>query len=90
MAQDLPCPVPEGIVEDLLARVNTAGLVDLADALQPGDRVQLARGPFAGAVGTLMRLDAGGRVEMLLQLMYSSVRVSTERGMIITHKDPAS
>ena len=79
MGRDLPLPVPEGIVEDLLSASDPEGLVDFDRGFRPGDVVTIAVGPFAGAAGTLVRLDAKGRVEMLLALLSGSVRVTVDR-----------
>lgn len=84
MAHERPCPVPEGVVEDLVARARADGILDLDmdDALHPGDQVRIVDGPFAGGFGTLMRLDEKGRVELLLDLMRTQVRVKVSRDML--------
>lgn len=79
MANDLPLPVPDGIVEELIEAIGKDGVVDLDRGLRPGDTVRLQEGPFGGFVGELRSMDEKGRVEVLLNLMNSTVRVHTER-----------
>lgn len=81
-AHERPCPIPEGIVEELAERADPAGRIDLDDDLQPGDQVRILQGPLAGCLGVLMRLDEKGRVEMLLDFMRASVRVKVARGIL--------
>jgi transcriptional antiterminator RfaH len=76
-----PIPVPVGIVESLLAHSN-GNLTRLDDGLVEGQAVRILRGPFADFVGTLARLDANGRVKVLLQLMGTSVPVALDRSAL--------
>lgn len=82
MAHERPCPVPEGVVEDLSARVRSNGIVDLDDELRPGDEICIVDGPLAGGLGKLVRLEDKGRVEILLDLMRTHVRVKVARNML--------
>ena len=71
-----PVAVPHGIVEDLQRRVGANGALDWTLSLKQGDRVSIVDGPFASFVGTLEHLDASGRIQLLLDLLGRSVRVS--------------
>ena len=82
MAGDMPCPVPQGIVEEWLAAVRPDGVVDPDYGFRPGDPVCLVAGPFAGGLGKLLSLDDKGRVEMLLEMLNGSVRVKVARDML--------
>lgn len=82
MGRELPCPVPDGVVEDLAAHAGANGVVEMDETLQPGDPVRLIDGPLAGSLGILTRLDENGRVEMLLDLMRACVRVKVARNML--------
>ena len=73
---DNPVPVPVGIVEDLQRRISPDGALDWASKLKIGDQVKISDGPFAAFVGTLEKLDASGRVRVLLDLLGRSVTVS--------------
>src|SRR6516225_9449286 len=70
---DRPVPVPEGIVETLIANSDEANLSLFASGLATGQPVRILSGPFANFVGTLERLDAAGRVRVLLEMMGTAV-----------------
>jgi transcription elongation factor/antiterminator RfaH len=75
-----PIAVAPGIVETLIQSTDGGGaLVFQADAFAIGDRVRLRSGPFAGSLGVLQRLDGVGRVQVLLELLGGSIKLSVER-----------
>jgi transcription elongation factor/antiterminator RfaH len=80
--QDRPVPVPEGIVETLIANSDEANLALFTSGLTTGQSVRILSGPFANFVGTLERLDAGGRVRVLLEMMGTAVPVAVRRSVI--------
>jgi transcription elongation factor/antiterminator RfaH len=71
--EDRPSPVPPGLVEAMLDRTDAEGETHLTGSLSPGQSVRILAGPFAQLVGTLDRLDAGGRVRVLLEIMGGTV-----------------
>jgi transcription elongation factor/antiterminator RfaH len=73
--QDRPSPVPRGLIEALLDRTDDAGETSLTYTFRPGDSVRLRDGPFANQLATLDRLDAHGRVRVLLEIMGGSVGI---------------
>src|SRR5215831_18486690 len=75
ICEDRPVPVPKGVVEALIARTNEANLTSFEVDLATGQTVRILSGPFADFVGTLERLDAAGRVRVLLTMMGSTVPV---------------
>jgi transcriptional antiterminator RfaH len=79
---DRPVPVPDGIVETLIANSDEANLALFASGLTTGQSVRILSGPFANFVGTLERLDAAGRVRVLLEMMGTAVPVAVRRGAI--------
>jgi len=79
---DRPVPVPEGIVETLIANSDEANLALFASGLTAGQSVRILSGPFANFVGKLERLDAAGRVRILLEMMGTAVPVAVRRGAI--------
>jgi transcriptional antiterminator RfaH len=68
-ADSQPVPVPAGVVEALIGALDASGLVLLGSDLKPGEAVRIIAGPFAGGLGVLERLDARGRVRVLLNIM---------------------
>ena len=76
-----PVPVPVGIVESLIEQSD--GTLSRLDAgLVKGQQVRILSGPFADFVGTLERLDAAGRVQVLLQMMGTAVPVTLHRSAL--------
>ena len=78
-AHQRPMPVPTGVVEALLGSLDQSGLVRFDDGLKPGQRVRVVAGPFAEVLGVLQRLDAKGRVQVLLNIMGSQAPVRMDR-----------
>ncbi len=82
MAHDRPVPAPDGIVETLIRLADKSEGLAFADALERGQKVRLVAGPFAQALGILDRLDAAGRVEVLLEIMGGGIRVKLARSWV--------
>jgi len=78
-----PFPVPAGIVETLIERSDEANLTRLDADLVTGQSVRILSGPFAELVGTLERLDAAGRVRVLLDMMGTAVPVALHRSVLL-------
>ena len=83
---EYPNPVPRGVVESLQAHTGSDGALDWAPSFEVGQIVRVSEGPFAELVGKLERLDADGRVCVLLDLLGRSVPVSLHCGVL----DPAA
>ena len=81
--EDRPVPVPNGVVEALVARTDEAGLALFDAGLAMGQTVRILSGPFADFVGTLQRLDAAGRVRVLLTMMGTAVPVTLHRSVLL-------
>jgi transcription elongation factor/antiterminator RfaH len=79
---DRPVPVPEGIVETLIENSDEANLALFANGLTTGQSVRILSGPFANFVGKLERLDAAGRVRVLLEMMGTAIPVALRRSAI--------
>jgi len=78
-----PVPVPAGIVEALIERTDECGLTLFDSGLAQGQSVRILCGPFADCVGTLERLDAKGRVRVLLDMMGTAVPVALHRSALL-------
>jgi transcriptional antiterminator RfaH len=87
MKGDRPAPVPDGVVEQLIAHTTKSEVIDFLPELTPGQTVRFLRGPFAEKIGRLVSLDATGRVAVLLKIMGSerSVKVPAESLMPVAH-----
>ena len=79
MAGELPCPVPAGIVETMLALADAEGLLQLSSNLKVGAPVRFAAGPFAEQLGVIDRLDNAGRIRVLLNILGRQVPVRLNR-----------
>ena len=79
-SEDRPVPVLEGIVETLIQNSDEANLALFSSGLTTGQSVRILSGPFANFVGQLERLDAAGRVRVLLDMMGTTVPVAVRRG----------
>jgi transcriptional antiterminator RfaH len=75
---DRPAPLPAGVVEALRARADGSGAVPL-DALsmfEPGRKLLVTAGPFAGHTGKYETMTSDERVILLLELLGRSVEVA--------------
>jgi transcriptional antiterminator RfaH len=77
-----PVPVPVGVVEALIEQ-SDGNLTRLDTRLVKGQQVRILFGPFADFVGTLERLDEAGRVQVLLEMMGTSVPVALHRSALL-------
>ena len=79
MRGEAPHPVPDGVIEALIAVTVDGGIVDLAAKLQEGSPVRVMAGPFADQLAMLEQLDDSGRACILLEILGRQVRTTTER-----------
>jgi transcription antitermination factor NusG len=79
-AEGRPVPVPRGVVEAFVLRLDEVGLLRFDLGLRPGQSVSVVAGPFAQSLGVLQRLDSRGRVRVLLEIMGGAVSVAMEGG----------
>jgi transcription antitermination factor NusG len=82
MAHGKPQPVPPGVVETLIENTDGAGILQFGENLQVGQAVQILSGPFAHAIGELERLNANGRVRVLLDIMNGRISATLSRSRL--------
>jgi len=80
---DRPMPAPIGAVETIQSACDAQGSIREEPELAPGDPVRVASGPFVDLVGRLERLEAAGRVLVLLDLMGRRTSVALPRDHIL-------
>ena len=83
MRRDAPHPVPQGVVEGLLAACDPSGLFRHGLRLRVGGPVRLLTGPFAERLAVLDRLDDKGRVRVLLDMMGQEVSIATDANDVL-------
>jgi transcription antitermination factor NusG len=77
-----PQAVPQGVVERLVAAGDAQGNISFGFNLREGQAIKVMAGPFAELVGQLERLDDGGRVRVLLEILGGKVRVALPQGLV--------
>jgi transcriptional antiterminator RfaH len=82
MAGETPEPVPFGVVEQLLDYADDQGFIRFDHNLREGQSVRVTSGPFVNAIGCLERLDASGRVRVLLDIMGGAVPTLLDRSAL--------
>jgi transcription antitermination factor NusG len=86
VSEELPIPVPVGIVEKMIASARGDNIVVVEDLVGPeqlavGEEVRVIAGPFADLRG-LCRRSAAGRVVLLVEMMGRQVEFVTTRAMV--------
>jgi transcriptional antiterminator RfaH len=73
----VPAPMDDKIIDFLMARTNSQGVIVARSKLKAGQEVQITGGPFEGLVGIIEEPpDAKGRVKVLIDLLRRQVRVN--------------
>lgn len=77
----LPIPAPEELVADLLqvrGLINMSAPLSPESRLEPGQRVRVRSGPFAGYEGVIVRREKDVRLQVSVRFMDQGVSVSIE------------
>jgi transcription antitermination factor NusG len=82
MGVEQPIPVPQGIVETLVAATERSGTVRFDADLEIGQKVRILSGPFAETLCRLEHLDDRGRVRVLLEFMGAEVSARLDRSCV--------
>ena len=62
--------LPDALISEIRARTGTDEIVEVSRALEPGQEVEIALGPFQGLNGLVTRvINARERVEILIEWM---------------------
>jgi len=70
--------LPDTLIHEIRARTGPDELVEVAQALEPGQNVRIIQGPFQGLEALVTRLiTARERVEILIEWMGRSVHAET-------------
>ncbi len=78
-----PAPVPEGVVEAIMAREDESGLVKLTPpAFRAGEPIRITGGALANLVGRFQELEANQRVVLLMELLGRTLRVRVPVDMV--------
>ncbi|MEI6801301.1 MAG: transcription termination/antitermination NusG family protein [Pseudomonadota bacterium] len=81
-----PSRLPSGLI-DMLKQRCAGNLADsAANALQPGDNVYVASGPFAAFLATVERMDAKNRVWLLIDFMGRASRFSADADQLVPQR----
>src|SRR6478672_10139262 len=77
-----PQPVPRGLVERFIQVADADGMISFDFHLREGEAIKVGAGPFADLIGRLERLDDKGRVNVLLDMLGVTVRVTLPRLLV--------
>ena len=78
-----PAAVPAGIIEQLQARCDDRGVLDMDSQLKPGQPVRILTGALADFVVELERQDAADRVSVLLTILGKPTSVVLPRTSVV-------
>ena len=78
-----PVAVPAGIIEQLQARCDDRGVLDMDVQLKPGQPVRILTGALADFVGELECQDADDRVRVLLTILGKPTSVALPRISVV-------
>lgn len=71
-----PTPVPQALMESLMARCDEMGQLRPPDELSAGDEVRITGGPFADLTTTIEKIDRSKRIWVLLDVLGRQTRVA--------------
>ena len=78
-----PAAVPTPIIEELQARCDNRGVLDMDADLKPGQSVRILAGALRDLVGELNRQDANGRVHVLLTILGKPMSFALPRTSVV-------
>ena len=78
MQDGVPQALPNGVVEDLAARLDSTGQLVRSGDIHKGDDVCMNSGPFVGLLAKVERLEPNQRVSLLIKLMGLETRLTAD------------
>ncbi|GAF70275.1 unnamed protein product [marine sediment metagenome] len=78
-----PQPVPDGIVEALMAATDGDGFLHLEKTFKAGDNVRFADGPLASFLGTIDKMKGTARALVLVDLMMRQMPIWTDTPKLV-------
>ena len=79
-----PSAINDGFVSALKSAEDIDGLIKpTEDVLEPGQSVEIVRGPLSGKIVRLLRMDPGNRVSVLLETLGHSIKGQIDREAIV-------
>lgn len=82
MTNERPTAVPQGLAEAFIDACVVDGFFRFDGGLVVGQSVRVVRGPFVELIGCIERIDANGRVKILLDIMGSEVSAILPRAAL--------
>jgi transcriptional antiterminator RfaH len=76
-----PSPAPVGVVEALIEAADAEGVIQ-GPPLQAGQKVRITAGAFADQLAIIQRLDAAGRVRVLLDIVAGKIPLDLQRAYL--------
>ena len=80
-AGERPTPAPVGVVEALVEAADAQGVIE-GPPLQAGQKVRITAGAFADQLAIIERLDAAGRVRVLLDIVAGKIPLDLQRSYL--------
>ena len=78
-ANDKPIPVPRGVTEAFVESCGADHIMRFDGGLSAGQSVRVIQGPFVDLIGRIERIDAKGRVKILLEIMGGEIAATFPR-----------
>lgn len=83
-------PVPAALIGSLRAREDGEGLHQLkSESLQPGDKVHVIAGPFAGLEAVFQARQGADRVRVLLTIIGNTTPATLPAGLVVAQRGVA-
>jgi transcriptional antiterminator RfaH len=83
--------LPDALISEIKGRTGTDELVEVSPALEPGQNVQISKGPFQGLAALVTRLiSARERVEILIEWLGRSLQAEASAVDLVPLGEPRS